>query len=249
MSSSVVRQLVTETRIAARPAQVVPLSQHVPSRWTASMTARVRRSPAVPSGSSPSASNRTRAWLSTTSLRIRTRGPADRSLGHPARERAIALDEVDQPGPPERAEGGQDREPARPAGRFGRPVVVVALAAGGLDVVRGAEGHRRVVGRGVAYEDEPRVVRHVEPLVGVGRPRSRRRRGRAIRWRSDGTAAAQIPNAPSTWTQAPRSWAIGTSSSNGSKAPVFTLPAWAQTMIGPSMPASASRKASGRIRP
>ena len=26
---------------------------------------------------------------------------------------------------------------------------------------------------------------------------------------SDGTAAAQIPNAPSTWTQAPRSWAIG----------------------------------------
>ncbi len=171
MSSSVVRQLVTETRIAARPAQVVPPSQHVPSRWTASITARVRRSPAVPSGSSPSASNRTRVWLSTTSLRIRTPRTGRQALGHPARERAVALDEVDEPGPPERSERGEDREPARPARRFGRPVVVVALAALGLDVVRGAEGHRRVVGRGVADEDEPRVVRHVEPLVGVGRPR------------------------------------------------------------------------------
>ena len=46
MSSSVVCQPETEMRIAARPAHVVPPSQHVPSRWTASMTARVRASPA-----------------------------------------------------------------------------------------------------------------------------------------------------------------------------------------------------------
>ena len=56
--------------------------------------------------------------------------------------------------------------------------------------------------------------------------------------------AAQIPNAPSMWTQAPRSWAIGMSVSNGSNAPVFTLPAWAHTMTGPSMVASSARSAS-----
>ncbi len=48
MSSAVVCQPDTETRMAARPAHVVPPSQHVPSRWTASMTARVRASPAAP---------------------------------------------------------------------------------------------------------------------------------------------------------------------------------------------------------
>ena len=40
-SSLLVAQLETEMRIAATPCQVVPLSQQVPSRWTASMTARV----------------------------------------------------------------------------------------------------------------------------------------------------------------------------------------------------------------
>ena len=85
--------------------------------------------------------------------------------------------------------------------------------------------------------------------MGVGRPRI----GLAVpaheRAAATGTPAAQIPNAPSTWTQAPRSWAIGTISSSGSKAPLFTLPAWAQTIAGPSIPARASRRASGRIRP
>ena len=39
------------------------------------------------------------------------------------------------------------------------------------------------------------------------------------------------------------------SSSSGSNAPLFTLPAWAQTMTGPSILASSLRSASGRIRP
>ena len=50
MSSSVVDQPETDTRIAACPAQVVPPRNSVPSRCTASMTARVRTSP-LPSGS------------------------------------------------------------------------------------------------------------------------------------------------------------------------------------------------------
>jgi hypothetical protein len=67
---------------------------------------------------------------------------------------------------------------------------------------------------------------------------------------SVGTAAAHSPNAPSTWSHAfgsPRT--ISTISGSGSKDPVFTLPACAQTMVGPSMRASVSRSASARIRP
>ena len=49
-----------------------------------------------------------------------------------------------------------------------------------------------------------------------------------------GLAAAQRPNAPSTCTQArrPRGRAA-TIASKGSKAPLFTQPAWAQTIVGP----------------
>jgi hypothetical protein len=58
MSSSVVFQQLTLTRIALRPRQVVGPHQHVPPSWTAAMTASVR-------DASP---NATTTWLSTTSF-------------------------------------------------------------------------------------------------------------------------------------------------------------------------------------
>ena len=60
-----------------------------------------------------------------------------------------------------------------------------------------------------------------------------------------GAAAAQRPKAPSTWTQAPAAWAGRQISPTGSKAPVFTLPACTQTIVGPEIAGSAS----ARIRP
>ena len=57
------RQFETEIRIAARPCQVVPESQQVPSSWTRRTTSRV---------SSSSSPKRTSTWLRTTSLRIST---------------------------------------------------------------------------------------------------------------------------------------------------------------------------------
>ncbi len=60
-----------------------------------------------------------------------------------------------------------------------------------------------------------------------------------------GANAAQRPKAPSTWTQAPASCAWAAICSMGSNAPVFTLPAWAQTIVGPEIVGSAS----ARIRP
>jgi hypothetical protein len=73
--------------------------------------------------------------------------------------------------PPQRADRGPDGEAPGAARRLGHPVVRIALAAGRLHVVRRAERHRRVVGVRVRAEREPRVVRDVEPLVAVGRPR------------------------------------------------------------------------------
>ena len=59
--------------------------------------------------------------------------------------------------------------------------------------------------------------------------RSRRPAPRAPR----PAARAHRPNAPSTCTQAPWSWAQAHSARAGSNAPVFTLPAWRQTIAGP----------------
>ena len=57
----------------------------------------------------------------------------------------------------------------------------------------------------------------------------------AVDARCRGLAAAQRPNAPSTCTQAHRSsrWAAATTASKGSKAPLLTQPACAQTIVGP----------------
>ena len=51
------------------------------------------------------------------------------------------------------------------------------------------------------------------------------------------------------WSQAPAASAASAIASKASNEPVFTSPAFAQTIAGPSSPASASRSASGRIRP
>src|SRR5262249_23799680 len=60
-----------------------------------------------------------------------------------------------------------------------------------------------------------------------------------------GEAAAQSPNAPSTWTHAPCSRAQTISGTNGSLAPLLTLPACRHTNAGP---LSAGRSP-GSIRP
>ena len=71
----------------------------------------------------------------------------------------------------------------------------------------------------------------------------------AVRCARPGAAAAQSPKAPSTWHHAPWARHAATIGSNGSKAPVFTLPACAQTIVGPPARASSSASAPARIRP
>ena len=65
-----------------------------------------------------------------------------------------------------------------------------------------------------------------------------------------GLAAAQRPNAPSTCTHASFAFAAPPIASKSSHAPVFTLPACAQTIVGPGSSAvSASASAAASIAP
>ena len=58
----------------------------------------------------------------------------------------------------------------------------------------------------------------------------------------EGAAAAHSPKAPSTCTHAPAACATRQTSPTGSNAPVLTLPACAQTIVGPAMRGSCSAR-------
>ena len=108
------------------------------------------------------------------------------------------------------------------------------------------DAHRRRAA--ASAEDETTVVGDVQPLVCVGGPESACSIP-SVRYRKAGLVAAYIPNAPSTWTQAPNSRAAAQMARRGSTAPVFTLSACAHTMVGPEDSARASSSASARILP
>ena len=121
--------------------------------------------------------------------------------------------------PAERPERGQDGEPAGPTRRLGHPVVGSRSAAGRLDVVGGPERHRRVMRAASRTNTSPESygtlshlcasVDHESAPVVAAHPVAQRRARPPPRSRTRHRCG------PS----APRSWAIGTISSNGSNAP------------------------------
>ena len=179
---------------------------------------------------------------------VQDRGAARfEQLGEQASVGAAAFDEVGDAASPERADRGVDREAAGPPRELGRPVDRIAHALVlRLDEIRRGHGHCGAVCVLVRAERDPRVVRDVQPFMGVGRPgigpvgtaqqvrrararprprgRTRRRGGTRLRPRSAASAIA----------------------SKSSNAPVFTSPAWPQTIVG-TPPRSGS--SSTRIRP
>ena len=125
-------------------------------------------------------------------------------FGHPASvARSRARSRSTRPRPAERSQRGQDGEAARPPRRFGHPVVVVAFAA--------TASRRSTRHRGSSPRDGPPASRTKTSPESYGTlshlwasvDHESAAEWPRIRCRSDGTAAAQIPNAPSTWTQAP----------------------------------------------
>ena len=161
MSRSVVRHDETESRIAARPSHSVPLIQASPLACTAASAALVVASSA----------KRKSTWLSTTSLSTSQPGQLGDPRGEATRVGARALDEVGDARAAELAQRRVDRDSARTARMLGRPVDRLPDHVGLADEIHGLRGHRLTVRVGVRAEGDAAVVRDVEPLVGVGRPR------------------------------------------------------------------------------
>src|SRR5215471_919215 len=97
-----------------------------------------------------------------------------KQLGEEARVRAAALDELGDTAATEGANRSVDGEAARTARELRRPVDGIPAARVVLmDEVRRRHRHRRAMGIRMSTERDPGVVRCVEPLVTVGRPRVR----------------------------------------------------------------------------
>ncbi len=157
-SSSVVRHDDTLMRIAGSPRQTVGPHHTRPSACTAAITADVV----------PGAPNRASTWLRTTSLTIVTPDAA-RRVAISRRRGARVGDEAGHAGPPERPQGGPDLDLTGPLGGL-RGVVHRFELLARWQVAGGRRERAGEVGR-PAHERDAAVVRHVEPLVSIGRPR------------------------------------------------------------------------------
>ncbi len=152
-----------------------------------------------------SSPKRTSTWLSTTSLRTSTPRGAQR-----ARRRTAGRGGSSARRARRRRRGRASAAPRRPRsrGRGARTRASSRLrrAARGRRPGPGSSrvtAHRGAVRLGMGAEDEPAVVRDVEPLVRVGRPRVGALDARDEVPRAAALAAAHSPNAPSTCSQAP----------------------------------------------
>ena len=127
------------------------------------------------------------------------------------------------PSRPSDFSAAHDRHPAGPAGQFRHGLEGVRRAVRVLDQVAGVQAHGRAQGPGVPDHRDPAVIGHVEGLVRVGAPRigALQPGGQGGELR-DG--AAQSPNAPSTWTQAPRAFGDGDCLQERIKGPGVQVP-------------------------
>ena len=228
MSSAVVCQPETEKRMAAVRSR--SSRRATGSRRAARHRRRLRTSPCSVR-IMPGPSKRTRAWLSTTSLRIETR--ARRPGARPRVGRTSSR--TDQSARPDRP---SDRSAARTANH------------GHDETIWGPGCTGRAQGRPSDVIGSPRAA------AADGQPcrdrpcRSRRARSATcasvdhesaaairIRSRIEGTAAAQIPNALSmcTWRHAQRDRDQFVERAEGAG---IHVAAWAHTMVGPSIEAS-----------
>ena len=233
MSASVVDQFDTEMRIAAWPCQRVPPTQHVPSACTRPMTASVV------------ASSRTESQQHLVQHDVvqdldpgrgRSRRPAAapaRSTAPPARPPRPGRATAAPHRPRTRAPGATPPAPSRVRSRRRRPR---------------ARGRRRripIAARWAARSrtsDDAAVVGDVEPLVAVGGPRVGALDARRQVPAAPGRRGPQPERAVDVDPGAVRRARAARSSPSGSNAPVLTLPAWAQTIVGPSRRQSAGER-------
>ena len=210
MSSSVVHQPLTLTRMARTSCQVVGPHQQVPSSWTAAITASVRSA----------GPNDTSTWLSTTSFS--TSKPASRIPSANRRASAqLRSTSSATPSRPSEASAAHTSTPRARCEDCGVRPIPSAAAPGRYDADASIAA-RSFSGRGPARR---RSRRSCSATCDSPSPRSQRRRCPVTWPRRSGEAAAHRPNAPSTCIHAPASRAHSISGPKGSLAPVLTFPA------------------------
>ena len=117
-----------------------------------------------------SSSKRSSTWFSTTSLTHLDAVHDPQRGSELAGAAAAALHQVGHARPAERAQRGVHRDATGAAGELGDQLDRVRRAALGLDQVGGVRAHRHPVRTRVPGDRDAAVVRHVQPLVRVGRP-------------------------------------------------------------------------------
>ena len=185
--------------------------------------------------------------MKTTSLSTSAPGIAAIPAAIARALRGQPVDQVGHPGAAERAQRRPHRHAAGAPGQLRHRVHRVARP-GSLHEVAGAHPHRRpqrgrraTIAMPQSYGTLSVLCASVAHESAASCP--------ATRCRSRGDAAAHSPNAPSTCTQAPCSWATAMAGPNGSNAPECRLPACRQTIAGPLAAASALGQRVGSSRP
>ena len=189
----------------------------------------------MPSASSRSVTARVRVVVAERDADLREHhvvedlGAVDRARCPSAMARRVrgqAVDQIGDPGAAERAQRRPHRDAAGAPRQLGHLLQRVARPAVVVDeVARRACPNARAQRGGSRDDRDAAVVRDVEGLVRVGRPRVGASRSRRAGAAASASAAAQSPNAPSTCTQAPCSCATSMASPIGSNAPECRLPA------------------------
>ena len=194
------------------------------------------------------APKRTSTWLRTTSLRTSTPSAASEPRRQPPRQRAAPLDQLRDAAAPERPQRRVDREPARAPRRLRHPVEFERVGVAAAHEVGGGHAHRRAWASRSRTATTPQsygTLSHLWASVAhesaSPAPAARLRERRARR-RPQPERAVDVHPGAVLARCAP------TISASGSNAPVFTLPACAQTIVGPvagrAAPPRARRRAS-----
>ncbi len=151
----------TEIRIVGVPWNVDPPSHSVPSAWTRATTSARQRGIA----------DADEDLVEHDFVQDPDVGVVSQSPGHPRRQVAATLHHLGDPVRAERSDRGIHRE-CPGALRHLRDVLErITLLARRRGQVGSGDAHRGPVRGGVAHEDDAGVVRHVQPFVGIGRPR------------------------------------------------------------------------------
>ena len=177
-----------------RPANVLPPSQHVPSLWTRSMTASVRRVVVAEAHEH---------LVEDDVVEDLGAGLGGQPVGHPARVVAAAVDQRGDAVAAERAQRGVERHAAGAARELGVPVQAPRLARRRATGCTARRGHRGAVRLGVGDDRDARSRTGRSATCGRRSPTSPPARAPASRCAPPRAAAAHSPNAPSTWHQAP----------------------------------------------